>query len=59
MTQEWTNALNDDPLPWLLEKDARNPGASYFSLWDPLDKQGQATNPKLSAPSGRALLSQA
>jgi hypothetical protein len=53
MTQEWTNALNDHPLPWLVEEHARNPELRILSLADLLDEQGQATNPKISLPSGR------
>jgi hypothetical protein len=37
MTQQWTNGLNDDPLPWLLEPDTQNPGVRYFALTDLLD----------------------
>ncbi|MGB3905899.1 MAG: nitrogen fixation protein NifH [Anaerolineae bacterium] len=35
--QDWTKGLNDDPLPWLLEEDAQNPGVPYFALGDLLD----------------------
>jgi len=28
----WSKLLNDDPLPWLLETDAGNPGVRYFAL---------------------------
>ena len=38
MTQEWMKALNDNPLPWLLEPDPHNPGVRYFALTDLLDK---------------------
>lgn len=34
---EWKTILNDDPLPWLLEEDAHNPGVRYFALRDLLD----------------------
>ena len=30
--------LKNDPLPWLLEKDLRNPGVRYFALRDLLDR---------------------
>lgn len=30
----WQTMLNDDPLPWLLEEDAANPGVRYFALTD-------------------------
>ncbi|NIM96349.1 MAG: nitrogen fixation protein NifH [Anaerolineales bacterium] len=30
----WKTLLNDDPLPWLLEKDPENPGVRYFALRD-------------------------
>ena len=36
--QEWMKALNDDPLPWLLEPDPQNPGVRYFALTDLLDR---------------------
>ncbi|MBC7250881.1 MAG: nitrogen fixation protein NifH [Anaerolineae bacterium] len=29
---DWTSALNNDPLPWLLEIDPDNPGVRYFAL---------------------------
>jgi hypothetical protein len=32
MTQEWLEKLNDDPMPWLLEDDAANPGVRYLAL---------------------------
>jgi hypothetical protein len=34
----WFKGLNDDPLPWLLELDAENPGVRYFALRDLLDR---------------------
>lgn len=37
--QEWLKALDGDPLPWLLEQDADNPGVRYFALTELLDKQ--------------------
>lgn len=30
----WKNMLNGDPLPWLLEPDAEQPGVRYFALRD-------------------------
>ena len=30
----WTESLNKDPLPWLLEDDADNPGVRLFALRD-------------------------
>ena len=36
--QEWTQRLNDDPLPWLLEPDPKNPGVRYVALTDLQDK---------------------
>ena len=38
MTQEWLKRLNDDPMPWLLEDDAGNPGVRYLALTQLLDK---------------------
>ena len=35
---DWRRALNDDPLPWLLEPDPDNPGVRYFALRDLLDR---------------------
>jgi hypothetical protein len=34
----WLEGPNDDPMPWLLEDDAANPGVRYFALKDLLDK---------------------
>lgn len=34
----WKNVLSDDPLPWLLEPDAVQPGVRYFVLRDLLDR---------------------
>jgi hypothetical protein len=34
----WRDRLTGDPLPWLLEDDAENPGVRYFVLTDILDK---------------------
>jgi len=34
---EWLDPLNDNPLPWLLEQDAENPGIRFFALVDLLD----------------------
>jgi len=31
---DWKTRLNDDPMPWLLEEDAVNPGVRYFALKD-------------------------
>ena len=38
MTQEWLKRLNDDPMPWLLEDDAANPGVRYLALTQLLDR---------------------
>ncbi len=38
MTQEWLARLNDDPMPWLLEDDAANPGVRYLALTQLLDR---------------------
>lgn len=38
MTQDRLRTLNGDPLPWLLEDDADNPGVRYFALKDLLDR---------------------
>ncbi|HUS70265.1 MAG TPA: nitrogen fixation protein NifH [Anaerolineae bacterium] len=38
MTDEWLARLNDDPMPWLLEMDAGNPGVRYFALAQLQDK---------------------
>jgi hypothetical protein len=35
---EWLDQLDDDPLAWLLETDAINPGVRYFALTDLLEK---------------------
>lgn len=35
---EWQAALNDDPLPWLLEPDPANPGVRYFVWRELLDR---------------------
>jgi hypothetical protein len=32
METKWIDKLNGDPLPWLLEPDAENPGVRYFAL---------------------------
>ena len=34
----WRDALNDDPLPWLLEPDPVQPAIRYFTLRDILDR---------------------
>ena len=34
----WRDRLTGDPLPWLLEDDAENPGVRYFVLTDILEK---------------------
>ena len=34
---DWRRGLNDDPLSWLLEPDADNPGVRYFALRDLVD----------------------
>ena len=39
MTQEWLARLNEDPMPWLLEDDADNPGVRYLALKELLDRQ--------------------
>ena len=39
MTQEWLGRLNEDPMPWLLEEDADNPGVRHFALKELLDRQ--------------------
>ncbi len=36
--EKWLAGLNADPLPWLLEEDADNPGVRYFVLRDLLDQ---------------------
>jgi len=38
MTQEWLARLNGDPLTWLLEDDADNPGVRYLALKQLLDR---------------------
>jgi hypothetical protein len=35
---DWIERLNGDPLPWLLEPDAVNPGVRYFALRDLLGR---------------------
>jgi len=42
MMEDWRRALNDDPLPWLLEPDPANPGVRYFALRDLLDRPEDA-----------------
>jgi hypothetical protein len=37
MKMEWLSAVHDDPLPWLLEEDALNPGVRFFALTELLD----------------------
>jgi len=32
MTGSWQDKLNENPLPWLMEKDLDNPGVRYFTL---------------------------
>ena len=39
----WLAKLNDDPLPWLLESDAANPGVRYFALRDLLERPADDT----------------
>ena len=34
----WSDVLNEDPLPWLLEQDPDNPSIRYFALRDLLDR---------------------
>ena len=36
--EKWLTGLNADPLPWLLEEDADNPGVRYFVLRNLLDR---------------------
>lgn len=43
----WLERLNDDPLPWLLEEDAENPGVRYFALKELLARP--LTGPELIA----------
>jgi hypothetical protein len=38
MKQEWMEVLKDEPLSWLLEPDAQNPGVRYFALLELLDR---------------------
>jgi hypothetical protein len=38
MTKDWRNPLNDDPVTWLLERDADNPGVRHFALIDLLGR---------------------
>jgi len=35
---KWTEQLNKDPLPWLLEEDQENPAVRYFALTELLEK---------------------
>lgn len=44
---DWRVQLKADPLPWLLEPDADNPGVRYFALRDLLDRP--ADDPELVA----------
>lgn len=37
MMSDWLQRVNGEPLPWLLERDPRNPGVRYFALRDLLD----------------------
>jgi hypothetical protein len=34
----WSEQLNADPMPWLLEEDTKNPGVRYFALKDLFDR---------------------
>ena len=34
---DWLQRVNGEPLPWLLERDPRNPGVRYLALRDLLD----------------------
>lgn len=43
----WMNRLRADPLPWLLERDAANPGVRYFALRDLLERP--ADDPEVMA----------
>lgn len=38
MNDKWLDGLKGDPLPWLLEPDAQNPGVRYFALVELLDQ---------------------
>jgi len=37
----WKRHMNDDPLSWLLEPDADNPGVRYFALTDLIDRPAE------------------
>ena len=37
MTSDWSQRVNGEPLPWLLERDPRNAGVRYLALRDLLD----------------------
>ncbi|HUT14789.1 MAG TPA: nitrogen fixation protein NifH [Anaerolineae bacterium] len=37
MMNEWTESVSGNPLPWLLERDAQDPGVRCFALQDLLD----------------------
>ena len=39
---DWTSALNDNPIPWLLEPGPDNPGVRYFALRELLDRPEDA-----------------
>jgi hypothetical protein len=47
---DWKAQLKADPLPWLLEPDAANPGVRYFALRDLLDRPADA--PEVVAARG-------
>jgi hypothetical protein len=44
---KWLERLNGDPLPWLLEPDAANPGVRYFALTELMDQP--AEDPEVAA----------
>ncbi|HZD57780.1 MAG TPA: hypothetical protein VE136_13690, partial [Anaerolineales bacterium] len=40
MEKTWLQRVNGDPLAWLLEEDAHNPGVRWFALTELLDRPG-------------------
>ena len=52
---DWLRKLNDDPLPWLLEEDAENPGVRYFALKELVERP--SSHPEIIAAQKEAMQS--
>ena len=60
--RDWMAPVNGEPLPWLLEHDAQNPGVRYFALQELLGHQSLSTTQiytHLSAPRLKAVYDEA